>query len=306
VTGSAVKAAVLLLGFGLLGCAKPAQYETTQYEAPSSGGGPQNAGFLQAESAVYSRSGDDNKNVSEPEPLSEHLGAAEQTRKLVKRADLRIQTPDPEAAEIPLSAAMSKYGAYSSHTEIYEQHRLYTIRAPESSFQPLLEELKTLGKTLSRSESVEDVTIKYYDLAGRLKTKQELRTTFQKYLGTAKTIEEIMAIETRLGELQNEIDWMGTDLRSLANLAEYATITLTVQAPFSAVPSGKPDLGEQVAGLFNSFGDFAAAGLLILLGLVVYGVPGGAVLLALYWLLFGKIGLVKKAWRIVSGKGKPV
>ncbi|MDR2484812.1 MAG: DUF4349 domain-containing protein [Treponema sp.] len=292
-----MKAAALLLGLGLICCAKPARYE-----AAYSGGAPQNAGFLQAE--AYSGLAYD-QSASEPEPFSEQLGAAEQTRKLVKRADLRIQTPDPEAAEIPLAAAMNKYGAYSSYTEIYEQYRSYTIRVPESSFQPLLEELKTLGKTLSRSESAEDVTLKYYDLAGRLKTKQELRTTFQKYLGTAETIEEIMAIETRLGELQNEIDWMGTELRSLANLAEYATITLTVQGPFSAVPSGRPDLGERIAGLFNSFGDFAAAGLLILLGLIIYGVPGLAILLALYWLLFGKIGLMKKAWRILSGKGKP-
>ena len=301
-TDSATKAALLFLGvgLGLIACAEPAQYE-----AARAGGAPQTPAFLQAEAAVYSGAAYDGaQGASEPEPLSEHLGASEQTRKLVKRADLRMQTPDPEAAEIPLTAALHKYGAYSSHTEIYEQHRAYTIRVPESSFQPLLEELKTLGKTLSRSESVEDVTLTYYDLAGRLKTKQALQTTFQKYLETAKTIEEIMAVETRLGELQNEIDWMGTELRSLAHLVEYATITLTVQGPFSTVPSGRPDLGERIAGLFGSFGDFASTGLLILLGLVIYGVPGLAILLALYWLLFGKIGLVKKAWLIVSGTWK--
>jgi hypothetical protein len=243
---------------------------------------------------------------AEPEPGIENLGAAEteKTRKLIRRADLRLQAPNPEAAEPLVLAAMEQYGAYSATTEIQENSRSYTIRVPERAFQPLLDALKGMGRMLYRSESAEDVTLKYYDLEGRLQTKQELRTTFQRYLGTAKTIEDIMAVETRIMELQNEIDWMGTELRSLANLVEYATISLEIRGPPSAAVYAKPTLGERFSALFGSFGDYASSALLILLGILVYGIPLLGILLLWYWLFFGKIGLMKKVWRIASGKGK--
>jgi hypothetical protein len=38
------------------------------------------------------------------------------------------------------------------------------------------------------------------------------------------------------------------------------------------------------------------------LGIIVYGVPGILILTLLFWVLFGRIGLLKKLWRIVAGK----
>lgn len=241
------------------------------------------------------------------EPGLENMSAAEtgKTRKLIRRATLHLQVPDLEAAEQPVLAAMNRYGAYAAATETYENSRSYTIRVPERTFQPLLDELKGMGRLLYRSESAEDVTLKYYDLEGRLQTKRELRSTFQKYLGTAKTMEDIMAVETRIMELQNEIDWMGAELRSLVNLVDYATISLEIRGHLSAGAYAKPLLRERLGELFGSFGDYASTVLLILLGIIIYGIPGLVILVLLYWLLLGKLGLMKKLWRVVSEKGKP-
>lgn len=247
------------------------------------------------------------RNADEPgpqDPAPEQLGAVEQTPKLVRRASLRLQTDDPAAAEPAVLAGLAKYGAYASLTEIYDHSRSYTIRVPEKAFQPLLEELKEMGRILYRSETAEDVTLRFYDLRGRLATKQALRETFQGYLKTAKSIEDIMSVETRLGELQNELDWMGKELQSLSNLIDYATIELEIRRPPSSFSLDKPTVGERVKGLFGSFGDFASTGLVLLLGAVIYGIPSLLILAALYWLLFGKIGVMKKLWRRVSGKGK--
>jgi hypothetical protein len=40
----------------------------------------------------------------------------------------------------------------------------------------------------------------------------------------------------------------------------------------------------------------------VLVGIVIYGIPVilGAALL--FWLLFGRIGLLKKLWRLAAGK----
>ena len=227
----------------------------------------------------------------------------EKTRKLVKRAELRLQVPRPDGLEAPVREAMEKYGAYAARAESGEASRYYVIRVPAGFYDPLLTELKGLGRVLSRSESAEDVTLSYYDLEGRLKTKEELRDTFRKYLGAAKTIEDIMAVETRLAQEQNEIDWMGTELRSLANLVDYASITLWVQGPPASSPLDRPLLGERVAGVVGGFGNFAGVALVTLLGILLYGIPALAVAALFYWLLLGRIGLLKKLWRLVSVAG---
>ncbi|MDR0567975.1 MAG: DUF4349 domain-containing protein [Spirochaetaceae bacterium] len=242
----------------------------------------------------------------QPQPKSPQTGAGEteKTRKLIRKAQLRLQTQNPETAETAAAEAMRKYGAYAAETRIYEHSRSYSIKVPEKAFQSLLEALTQIGRILYRSESAEDATIKYYDLAGRLETKLTLRKTFQGYLETAKSIEDIMRVESRLAELHNEIDWMGTELRALANLADYGTIDLEIQSPRPAGASDAPALRERIRVLFASFGYYAATALLILIGILVYGAPSLLILFLLYWLLLGKVGILKTVWRIASGKGK--
>jgi hypothetical protein len=243
-------------------------------------------------------------DAGETPPADGNPPSAEPERKLVRNANLRLRVPDPEAAEQPLLAAMEKHGAYAASTEIYENSRSYTIRVPRASYGKLLEEVDGMGKVLYRTERAEDVSLRYYDLEGRLNTSRELLKTFQNYLGQAKNIDEIMTVERRIAELQEEIDRTGSQFRSLANLVDYATIDLELLGPVSVSSSGAPTLGERISGLFQSFGDIASAVLVVLTGLVIYGLPAVLLLALLFWLLLGRIGLVKKLWRLAAGKGE--
>ena len=242
------------------------------------------------------RSGDS----TETSPLLE--GNAVQTRKLVKRADLRLRVEDPEATEKPLSELMEKYGAWSASTGIYDNTRNYSIRVPSPSYDTMLSELAGLGKMLRRTENAEDVTLRYYDLESRLATKRELLKTYQGYLTKANNIDEIMTVEGRIAELQLEIDQTGTQFRHLANLVDYSTINLEISGPLSSSSYSEPSLGEKLKDLFSSFGDVASTVLVVLTGIIIYGIPGILILILLYWILFGRIGLLKKLWRLVKGK----
>ena len=146
--------------------------------------------------------------------------------------------------------------------------------------------------------------MRYYDLEGRLETKRKLLATFRSYLDKAKSIEEILSVEARIAELEDEIDGTGRELRNLANLVDFATISLYVEGPVSAAAMRGPSLGERMAGLFSRFGDFVSTVALVLVGIVTYGVPSVLILILLFWLLFGRIGLVRKLWRAAMGKRK--
>jgi hypothetical protein len=231
---------------------------------------------------------------------------AEKSRKLVKTAAVEIRADksllDEEGkifgASKKLDELLNTYGAYSERSVIYENSLNYTIRVPQDSYETMLSGLSVLGKLTSRVETVEDVTLNYYDLAGRLATKQTLLQTFRSYLAKAQTMEDILSVETKTAELQNEIDWLGTELAELSSLVDYATINLNLRSPQTSTGD---TLGDRIADLFESFGDFASGVLLVMVGIVIFGIPLIVVFLAVFWLLFGRIGLLKKAFRLAAG-----
>jgi hypothetical protein len=196
---------------------------------------------------------------------------------------------------------MKKYNAYASSTDIDDNSRRYSIRVPSSAYKAAIDEINGLGRLLGRSENAEDVTLRYYDLEGRLATKKELLKTFQSYLGKAKTIEEILSVEKRIAELQYEIEGTGKELRNLANRVDYATIELSVLGPIASSPYRGPTLAERLKELFGSFGSFLSVLVTIIVGIVIFGIPVLLLLVFFFWLLFGKIGLLKKLWRKAAG-----
>ena len=223
-------------------------------------------------------------------------------RKLVREASLRLRVTDLEEAEKPVQAALRKYSGYAARSSIQESSRSYTLRVPSAAYETFLAELSPLGTVLYREESATDVTLRYYDLEGRLATKKTLLATFQSYLGKAKNIEEILSVEERIAGLQAEIDGIGSQLKNLADLVDYATIQLELYLPVTADTSWKPGLGERIAELFGDFGDFLKTALVVITGFILYGIPVLALLALAYWLLLGKVGLLRYLWRLVRKK----
>jgi len=237
-------------------------------------------------------------NANEPEYIAENT-----ERKIVRRADIRVRVENLESAEISINELMEKYGAYAASTSADENSRRYTIRVPSAVYKDFLAGTAGMGKVINRTESAEDVTLRYYDLEGRLGTSKELLKTFQSYLGKAKNIEEILSVEERIAELQGEIDGTGRDLRRLANDVDYSIVQLYMFVP-AAASTTYPTLLDNVKGLFRGFGEFLSVLAVILIGIVVYGIPIVLLLAFFFWLLFGKIGLLKKLWQLAADKKK--
>jgi len=262
----------------------------------------QEAAFFAADNnAVYGKmEAGGSARVEESQSLAQ-TEIAEQSRKLTKSAYISLRVDDPAATEKPLSELMDKYGAWSASTSIYENSRNYSIRVPSGSYDAMLAELTSLGRITHRTENTEDVTLRYYDLEGRLAVKRELLVTYQGYLGKARNIDEIMTVESRIADLQQEIDWVGTQLRNLSNLIDYSTVNVEIVGS-SGSSYSKPTIAERFGDLFGSFGDVFSAALVVLAGIIMYGVPAILIVVLLFWLLFGRIGLIKKLWQLAARK----
>jgi hypothetical protein len=221
-------------------------------------------------------------------------------RKLIKRANVSIRVENLAAADDSVTALLEKFDAYAASTNIEENSRYYSLRVPAHYYDVFLAEMDGMGRLINRYESTEDVSLRYYDLEGRLATKKELLKTFQAYLGKAKTIEEILSVEARISDLQYDIEGTGIQFRNLANMVDYATIDLSFFGPVTSAPNRGLTLGERVKQLFGSFGGFLSTVAMVLIGIVIYGIPVLLLLGLLFLLLFGKIGLAKKLWRLIK------
>jgi len=294
--------------FLVFGCSKKAtEYErgVSYYSSPE----PESKQlFSETEyTTLYGRAFDENTgsataasggNANAPGYIAENV-----ERKIVRRANIRVRVENLETAEIAINGLMEKYGAYAASTTADENSRRYTIRVPSVVYRDFLAGTSGMGKVIYRSESAEDVTLRYNDLEGRLATSKELLKTFQSYLGKAKNIDEILSVERRIAELQSEIDRAGKDLRGLANDVDYSTVELSIIGPTaSSISYRYPTLPDRVKELFGGFGNFLSVLAVILIGIVVYGIPIALLVLFFIWLLFGKMGLLKKLWRLVVNK----
>jgi hypothetical protein len=221
-------------------------------------------------------------------------------RKLIKRANVSIRVEDLAAADDSVTVLLKKFDAYAASTNIEENSRFYSLRVPAHYYDAFLAEMDGMGRLINRYESTEDVSLRYYDLEGRLATKKELLKTFQAYLGKAKTIEEILSVESRISELQYDIEGTGIQFRNLANMVDYATIDLSFFGPITSAPNRGLTLGERVKQLFSGFGGFLSTVAMVLIGIVIYGIPVLLLLGLLFLLLFGKIGLARKLWRLIK------
>ncbi|MDR2211405.1 MAG: DUF4349 domain-containing protein [Spirochaetaceae bacterium] len=242
------------------------------------------------------------ENSRTPEQSGPVPGGEGRSRRLVKRAAVIIEA-DPSlldgdgrlAAGGKIKELLNRHGAYSEHARSDENSAFYTIRVPQGSYDALLSGIGVLGRIQSRTETAEDVTVKYYDLAGRLNTKKALLVTFQNYLEQTKSIDDIMTVETRIADLQNEIDGLGSEFTELAGLVDYSTIELNLHSPDYL---SEYTLKDRVGELFGSFGKFLSGLILAVLGAVIFGLPIVVLLLAAFWLLLGRVGLLRKAFRL--------
>ena len=225
-----------------------------------------------------------------------------QDRRLIKTAQLNIRVEDLSVTSDLLTELVRKYRAWLASTSISENLHTYNIRVPSNSYDDMLSDLSGLGRILRRTENAEDVTLRYYDLESRLITQQELLRTYQSYLSRAATIDEIMTVERRIAELQREIDQTGTQFRSLVSQIDYSAILLNVNGPLNTASYSRPSLGERLNEFFGSAGVVASSVLLVIVGIFIYGIPAALLLILLFWLFFGKIGLIKKLWRLAAGK----
>ncbi|MFD1396822.1 DUF4349 domain-containing protein [Kroppenstedtia eburnea] len=181
---------------------------------------------------------------------------AQEERKVIYRAELRMKVQNLKQAQQAMEAAARKEGGYlvesSQSRAEKEKTGNYVFRIPRESFHTYLERVeKTAQEMESRNITGKDVTEEYVDLESRLKAKKAVEKRLLEMMKGAKTTEDLLKVSEQLSRVQEEIEQLQGRLKYLENQTVYSTVTIHARQVIALEePEGKPGLGEQISLAF--------------------------------------------------------
>lgn len=155
-----------------------------------------------------------------------------------------------------------------------------SVRVPSSSLAGYLDVLRKLSiRVVSEQLSGTDITDQYRDINSRLDTLNSTKRKFEAIYEKAVTIQEILDVQNRINELQDQIDSLKGQQQYLEKSSETSKVTVSLSTdelslPFAPDSSWRPGVvfKSAVRSLVENIRSFAS--LLIWIGVYsVFWVP---------------------------------
>lgn len=204
---------------------------------------------------------------------------SETEEKIIKTVDLQVQTKEYTAYIDSIAYSVSALGGYveNSSTDLgsgskYNRSATYTARIPADKLDAFLEAAGEKGTVTSITEEQQNVTLEYVDLESRISAFKTERDSLTKLLEKAESLENILAIQERLSEVNYEIESYTAQLRVLANRVSYSTVTMHIWE-VERVTEEEPSLWSQIKNRFLDNLDDLTDGLRTAVIDIVGGLP---------------------------------
>jgi Domain of unknown function (DUF4349)/Putative zinc-finger len=153
---------------------------------------------------------------------------------IVRTAELSMTTQQFEKTREELTRILGIHQGYVAQLSLNspsdQGHFLRaTLRVPAAQLNSLLSDLRKLGRVHTESESGQEVTQQYIDLAARLKnarnTEQRLTELLRQRTGK---LSDVLAVEEQIDHTRGEIESMEAELKNLSTRIAFATVQLQV------------------------------------------------------------------------------
>ena len=238
--------------------------------------------------------------------LSDAAPSLSENRKLIRTGNIRFEVSSLAETKAAVEAWAKRFGGYVSDFSEDGRSLGMTVHIPSSAFDDAMSSSGTIGKIVSKSADSVDVTDRFYDLDSRLATRRVLLERLQSYLREAKNMKDMLDIETKINDVTAEIEQMQGQFNRLSEQIDYSEIYIEANLPYNHAEDRGfifPDLKsafiefcETVVGFFSNF-------IFVILYIIIFGIPILCVAFLLYWICFGKIGVLRKLFeKIRAGK----
>lgn len=270
----------------------------------------ENADDYSASSEFSSKASDKSVEVNDNESKS--------SRKLIRTKSITVETKNLDKSLEKVNTAIDTFGAYVEHSTLdspsyvseYDDKRTYTmtIRVPEDKLDAFMNQLDSTGTVTSATESTEDVTLQYTDIEAHKKALKTEYDRVMELLGKAETMDQILALESKLSDLRYQIDSYESQLKVMDNQITYSTVSLTLREVEYEKDADK-SYGTRIVNAFkdgihdvkSGLADFSVWFILVLPSLVVLGIII-AILVAIGRVIWKKTAVVRAKRRAERAK----
>ena len=231
-----------------------------------------------------------------------------QAAKLIYRGNLEMETTAFEDAIADLQALVERCGGHVqssnlSHSGSDYRYAEYVVRIPAEQYRAFFTTAGKLCHVTWQNEETEDVSRVYYDTAGRLKTQKTKLERLQTLLEQAKTMEDMITLESAISETEYAIDALSGELQQYDDLVDYSTVTIGLQEVYqlSSVAEPAENFGDRLVTAFQA----GIRNFVELIGNLTVGLA-----YAWIWILFA-IGILvvafvlRRRWKDVSAEKLP-
>ena len=190
-------------------------------------------------------------SIQAPPPPSEANANIE--KKIIKTAYLSIEVLNYTNSRKMIDSTLKAFSAYVvsenlQNTETQISNSI-NIRVPANQFEKLLANLTRLAKRVDfQNIETQDVTEEYIDVQTRLTNKRKVEQTYLRLLKRTNSIEDILKIEQKLGEIRTDIESTEGRLKYLNNQVGYSSINLNVYqtVDYRYVPDKQPNFFQRL------------------------------------------------------------
>lgn len=160
--------------------------------------------------------------------------AADVVQKIIKTGSLDMLVRDVSAAATEIGTIAAARGGYLQSSSISEgsdgtYRGNVVVRVPVEKFEATMTALRDLA-TLVRNESSngQDVTEQYTDLEAQLRNAKAQEETYLEVLKQAKSVEDVLKVQERLGAIRAQIESLQGRIQYLANTTSLSTISVNL------------------------------------------------------------------------------
>lgn len=202
--------------------AAEAPQQSSPYEPSYGGSGP---------------SSDSDYGFAPEEAPGSAVGSYYDNTKIIRTADLSLQSTEFDAAVEALNTLVEAQGgyyessdfSYGSYSGSGERWASFTVRVPKENFDAFLSAIGDVAHVVSRNTGIKDVGEAYYDAELRLQTLNTKHERLLALLEEAEYMEDIISLESALSDVEYEIQQYTSTLKRYDTLIDFSTVSISLR-----------------------------------------------------------------------------
>jgi hypothetical protein len=192
--------------------------------------------------------------------------AAAQPRKIIRNAELHLETMEYKSALEKIPALAEQSGGYiesssSDGISLYEKSNTrpsrrsasFTVRIPADNLDSFITSLSTEFNLLNKFENSSDISDRYYDTQAHLSNLQIQEKRLLELLEQAGKLGDLLEIEKELADVRYQIETLTATIKRMDSQVSYSTVTISLEevVEYKEVTAPPRTFGDRLAETFK-------------------------------------------------------